>query len=318
MRSSFLLVLATGPLVACAADSKAPPETPVFEVQSSDLTLNPGDEITKCFYFHTTNTERANIYKWVSDMTPGSHHLILFTNFGSQAADGTIDDCNFASDALPVPIYASQIPHEELDFPTDEGHVQLAQSVQPNTAGIIQMHYLNSTDNVLTVHVGLSAYALEVNKPFTRTDLLVAYNDDIAIPPHATGYTVSATCPTDANQIDSLKGARFWQMTTHSHKQTKQVHVRDAGTMVLETDDWEHPTQQRWNAPSFYEFGSGQITWDCVYDNTGANADNTITSGQSAKTNEMCMTGGYYFPIIGALGVNGCFMSNGSCHCPEL
>ena len=105
MRSSLLLVLASAPLVACTSDSAAPPEQPAFEIQSSDITLNPGDEITKCFYFHTPNTDDAVVNKWVSDMTPGSHHMIVFTSLTAsmQPADGTIDDCSGGGGVLGFP-----------------------------------------------------------------------------------------------------------------------------------------------------------------------------------------------------------------------
>lgn len=312
MRTCLALAL----LAACASDPKSA-KPPAFSIQSSDLTLNPGDEITKCFYFHTPNTVKANVNRWVSDMTPGSHHMIMFTNFGTQPDDGTIDDCSFAN-AVPVPVYGTQVEHQELDFPKDDGGVQLAQSIQPNTTGFFQMHYVNSSDSPLTVHVAVEAYALEDQAAFTRTDLFATYNNDIAIPPHATGFSVSATCPTDATQMSDLQGARFWQMSTHSHKQTVHTYIKDAATMVLESDDWQHPVTQEWTAPSFQTFGSGQMTWECVYDNTGTNANNTIVAGQSAVTNEMCMATGYYFPIIGAFGPNGCVFSNGSCNCPAL
>jgi hypothetical protein len=48
------------------------------------------------------------------------------------------------------------------------------------------------------------------------------------------------------------------------------------------------------------------------YNNTGDNAGRTITSGQSAKTHEMCMATGYYSP---ALGPKGCLMNDGECTC---
>lgn len=316
MRSSLWLAVL---LAACGTDAEqdVPVEQAAFQIQSTDLTIQPGEEVTKCFYFHTPNTTQVNVNKWVSDMTPGSHHMIWFTNFGTQPDDGTIDDCSF-DNAFPIPTFVTQTEHSEIDFPTDEAGVQLAQRVLPNTAGFFQMHYLNSTDSVLTVNVQLSAYALPDGKPFTRTDLFFTYNNDIAIPPHATGYTVSATCPSKPDQIAEMQGARFWQMSTHAHKQMMQAHIHDGATMVLESDDWEHPTSKQWTAPDFMTFTSGQLTWDCVYDNTGTNADSTIRAGQSAKTNEMCMAGGYYFPIIGAYGTNGCVMSNGSCDCPAL
>src|SRR4051812_7909189 len=191
MRSLFVLCL-TPLAVACTSPEEGPPpSTLAFTVTSTDLTLQPGEETTKCFYTHTPNTEEVEINKWVSDMTPGSHHMIVFSSLdGMQAPDGTIDDCSGAG--LPLPVYASQIPHEELVFPTDDGFGKpLAQFVELNTALYFQMHYLNTTDDPIQVHVNLSAYSLPVGTEVTRTDLFATYNNDIAIPPGATNYVVS-------------------------------------------------------------------------------------------------------------------------------
>jgi hypothetical protein len=67
--------------------------------------------------------------------------------------------------------------------------------------------------------------------------------------------------------------------------------------------DWEHPGTTTWSAPSFYQFSTNTLTSDCTYDNNNADDPNhlkTITSGQSAVTNEMCMATGYFFPATGA------------------
>lgn len=312
MRASLFVAIA---LSACTSSSPATdPNKPAFEVTSTDLTISPGEETTKCFYFHTPNTEVVAIHKWVSDLTPGSHHMIFYQTLGGTApADGTIDDCSEGgSSSIPLPVYLTQIPHQEADFPDDDGTgIPLAQEIQPNTAGFFQMHYLNTTDQPLTVHVTLQAYALPANKGFTHTDLFVTYNRDISIAPHAVNQVVSATCPTQPSQLVNFQAYTFWSMSTHSHKQTVSDDVKDGATMLVQTNDWEHPTVQQWSAPTFYNFQNG-VTWECTYTNNGTNADNTIVSGPSAATNEMCMMGGYYFPAAGA---RGCFMSNGNCDC---
>jgi len=198
MRSALVLVLFAA-MMGCSSDGgdSPPASTLAFTITSSDFTLQPGQETTKCFYFHTTNTTEVNVAKWVSDMTPGSHHMIAFSSLGSQPADGTIDDCSSAD--IPVPIFGTQVAREELVFPTDDGFRKpLAQTIAPNTAGFLQMHYLNTTDEPLTVHVTLSGYALDPGVEYTKTDMFATYNNDIAIPPHATNFTVSATCPTIA------------------------------------------------------------------------------------------------------------------------
>lgn len=210
------------------------------------------------------------------------------------------DDCDTAD--IPVPFFGTQVPHEELVFPTDDGFGKpLAQTIQANTAGFLQMHYLNTTDEPTTVNVTLSAHALPAGTEFTRTDLYATYNNDIAIPPAATNYKVSATC--------EIFDKKFWQMSSHAHKQAISTTILDGTTPVFTSTDWEHPGSERWVAPTFYQFQATTVTWECVYNNTGDNATRTVRSGQSAQTNEMCMATGYYFP---ATGPRGCIMNDGA------
>jgi hypothetical protein len=312
MRSLVLAFSLSSVLVACGGTSSSDDtgddttnDTPAFTITSKDITLQPGDEKTFCFYFHTPNPDTVAVAKWVSDMSPGSHHMIYFSNFGEQPADGTVDECNLGGGAIPVPVYGSQTPHEEVVFPTDDGQGNpLAQNMAASTAGFFQMHYLNSTDAPLTAHVTLSAFALADGLSYTQTDLFATYNNDIEIPPHATNFTVSATC-------DVVLG-KFWSISTHSHKQSATTAIRDGSEMVFASTDWEHPGSKRFEAPTFYSFASAQLTWECTYNNTGDNADSTVTAGQSARTDEMCMATGYYFP---ATGPKGCIRSGGQCQC---
>jgi hypothetical protein len=117
----------------------------------------------------------------------------------------------------------------------------------------------------------------------------VTYNDDISIPPGATNFVVSASCPVPA-------GVKFWSMSTHSHKQSIETQVMDGSSMIFTSTDWEHPGAQVWAQTPFYTFSATNLTWSCTYDNTGSNAAITVKSGPSAQTNEMCMATGYFFP----------------------
>lgn len=283
-------------------------KTPAFTIESSDITVMPGEEFTKCFYFTTPNTEKVVVHKWESNMTPGSHHMIMFRSIsGNQPADGTVDDCN---GDVAIPIYGTQIAHEEINFPDDDGHGQpLAQELF-QTKGYFQMHYFNSGEEPVVAKVSVSAYALipELAQSvgnYTKTDLVATYNNDIRIEPHAMNKVVTATCPAPGD-------SQIWQMSTHSHKQSMHTEVKDGAAMVFQSDDWEHPGDRRWSAPDFHTFASGEMTWSCTYTNLGENMDRTITAGQSAQTDEMCMMTGYYFP---ASGPRGCFMNNGNCTC---
>ncbi len=304
-RSSFVFVLM---LVGCngSGDDAVVDDTPAFEIASSPITLAPGQEVTKCFYFTTQNLETVAIHKWVSDMTPGSHHMIMFrTLAGTQPPDGTVDEECGGNGAVQVPVYGTQIPHEEVAFPSDDGTGKpLAQNIESQSKGFFQMHYFNSTDQPLTTSVSIKAYALPADKEYTRTDIFATYNNDIVIPPGATNLTVSATC--------GVVDGKFFSMSTHAHKQAIATRIAEAGTTVFTSNDWEHPGNKSFAAPTFYQFSSGQLTWECTYNNTGDNANRTVTAGQSARTDEMCMATGYYFP---AIGPRGCFMDGGECQC---
>ncbi len=316
MRTSALLFASV--VVACggtdpAGDDDGPDESivetePSFTIESSEVTVMPGQEFTKCFYFTTSNTEKAVIAKWVSDMTPGSHHMIMYRSLsGNQPPDGTVDDC---TGDIALPVYGTQIPHQELLFPDDDGFGQpLGQEVF-QIKGHFEMHYFNATEEPVVAKVTVSAYALipEIAASvgnYTTTDLVATYNNDISIPPNAMNHKVIATCP-------AIADVNIWQMSTHSHKQAVATTITDGSTMVFESLDWEKPGERRWSAPEFHTFSSGDMTWECTYTNLGENKDLTIRAGQSAKTDEMCMMTGYYFP---ATGPRGCVMDSGSCSC---
>ena len=308
MRSySFALCLLM--FAACnGSDSDPASEEPAITITSSPITVQPGEEFTKCFYFTTQNLDTIAVTRWVSDMTPGSHHVIMFeTLAGTQAPDGTVDEQCGGGGAVQVPVFGTQVLHDEIAFPADDGNGHpLAQLVESQSKGFFQMHYFNSTDQPITASITLKAYGLppEQSGDFTRTDIFATYNNDIRIAPGETNKVVSATC--------GVVDGKFFQLSTHAHKQAIATRISEGGNTIFTSNDWEHPGNKVFAAPTFYQFSSGQLSWECTYNNTGDNASHTIRAGQSAKTDEMCMATGYYFP---AIGPRGCVMDSGECQC---
>ena len=282
-----------------------------FSVTSTPFTLPHGVETTKCFYFTTSNDTDAIVDRWDSLMTTGSHHMIVFLNpGGNQPADGTIDDnCGIGGGSganQPIWTYASQTAgsQQTQQLPTDDGAGKpLAQVVPAHTKGYIQMHYLNSTDDDMQVHVELKAHALAAGTAYTQTDAYITYQYNIKIGAGATGVTVASSCPVP-------NGAKFWQVSTHAHKQAVHTQVTDGSAMVFQSDDWEHPGVKEF-VPTFFTF-SGKLGYSCTYDNVGDNKDHEVDQGQSAATNEMCMATGYYFP---ATKPQFCVSFGASCQC---
>jgi hypothetical protein len=278
--------------------SDLPPGARGFTITSIDVSIAPGQEITRCFFFRTPNTELFAMKRWSSEMTAGSHHMIMFlTGDTDVGTPGTVSDQDCGgvgnvgpSGGAPSWTYAAQTPTAELALPADDGTGKpLAQEIPPNTAGFIQMHYLNATDAAVNAHVKLVGEAYDTGTVYTKTAPFVTYDGNITIGANEVGHVETTSCSTPP-------GVKFWLMSTHAHKQAVHTEVRDGTTVMVSSEDWEHPTVAEFNASPFFTFASGTLTWSCTYDNTGDNSTHSIKAGPSAATDEMCMASGYYFP----------------------
>jgi hypothetical protein len=278
-------------------DGNITPPARGFQIVSPDITIAAGEEVTYCYYFRTPNTEPMAINKWESAMTPGSHHLIMFTTGTTDKKPvGTIDreNCGFgASTNVPSWTYSAQTATASMALPSDDGTGKpLAMDIPANTAGFVQMHYFNATDKAIQAHVTINAEALAAGAAFTKTAAYVTYNSSIEIPAGVTNHPEEMTCN------GPPAGSKFWLMSTHAHKQAIKTEVIDAGNsnMIMSSADWEHPIAAYFDGAQkpFYALSSGnKLTYRCTYNNPTVNI---IRSGDSAARDEMCMASGYYFP----------------------
>jgi hypothetical protein len=297
MRATFALVLAVT-LGACGSDGSGgddattdpdanPTITHDLELVSPDISIDPGQEVTYCWYFRAKNTKPLAIKHWQSTMTLGSHHLILYTTKDEVMPPGMVStDCGSMANGLAVWSYSAQTPEAELRLPSDDGTGKpLAMEIGANQPGFIQMHYNNRSDQVIKAHVVVTADALPDGAVYTRTAAYVTYNGEINIPAGAIGSVASMSCNVPST-------SKFWVMTTHAHKQATHTAVKDGATIVFESSDWEHPGTKQWDT-AFYTFASGKLTYECTYNNPRTYP---IMDGDSAQYNEMCMASGYFFP----------------------
>lgn len=273
-------------------DGAPPVREPAFRLTSPPIEMPAGLEATYCWYFRAPTNKLIAIDKWKSSMTPGSHHLILYTTPNDRMPPGTITPVNCSANGLASTwTYSAQSPEAEIEMPLDDGEgKRVAMDFNANQAGFIQMHYYNTSDQPLMVSVTVEAYALDEGVPYTKTAAYVTYNNSINIPPNTVGDIEAQTCNVPAT-------SKFWMISTHSHKQAVRTGVRDGmpnnGAMVFQSTDWDHPGAQKWMAKPFHTFSTGKITYECEYNNP---TNRTIRTGDSAQTDEMCMASGYFFP----------------------
>ncbi len=316
MRSSLAFVLVTT-LAGCSSSPGMIPEQPdasppgdagvvapppSFEIVSPTVDVHPGDDLTYCYYFHTPNTSDLAIKKWASHMTAGSHDLIVYFTRTDLQPPPTLSEtkCGLASAGTgPVWIYSAQnvnTPDNEAPLPSDDGNgTPVGQLIKAGQSGFLQMHFLNTTNTVLHAQVELDAYAYDDGVQVTLAAPFFTQNTQIDLPaaaPTPTMGTVSGNC-------DVATDAKFFVMTTYTHKQGVHTFVQDGTTTVFDSTTWEQPGAQRWNASPFFSFASGKLTYQCEYVNPNSYR---IQYGDDVTRQEMCMAMGYYFPATDATG----------------
>jgi len=290
------LVIPAGLLIAMAAcgvettepnpdDGEKPPEDG-FQVVTPDIPIGPGREETWCYYTRLPNTAAVGIKRWESQMTDGSHHMIVYFSDNPLKPDGTKEkDCGIVSRRTIPPTwgYAAQTPHQEFTMPDGVG-IELL----PQQPAMIQMHYLNTSDQEILAHVTLNAHTYAPQETYKKATAYVTFQQSIEIP-RGEEKTFGGTCSVP-------EGAKFFAMSTHSHRFTMRTEVRDGSEptapIVYQSTEWEHPGNLRWGSEPFFTFASGKMTYRCQYKQ---DEYPVVRTGDSAKTDEMCIAIGYYF-----------------------
>jgi hypothetical protein len=294
------LARASTNLVCAPANNGATPSPATgFTITSPEVAIDPGQNITYCYYFRTPNAAPLAIRRFTSSMRGVNRRVVLFTTTNSQgqAMDrlppGTIStiDCSGLPTGQVVPhwVYESDAPSGELTMPDDDGAGRpVAFELPPLSSGFLLMHHRNDTDQVLKGQVTVTAEALD-SAVYTRTDTFTGMTADLVVPPLSTGVVVQDACTLPA-------GARFWALSTFTHQHAVRTDIRDGQDAVFEATDWAHPGVRTWPSPPFFTFASNTLAYACTYDNPFTFP---LRAGTSVQTEEQCMAVGWVVPATG-------------------
>ena len=279
------------PDAAPSADLAPPPAGQGFQLKSPEITLQPGEEQTYCWYTTVPLTAATGVKLWESRMTPGSHHLIVFMTQNAIKPDGTLEpNCGLSGggglNSLPIWSYSAQTEEQQAPMPDGVG-----MAINANQHLYVQMHYLNTSDQDLKVHVTINGWTFPAGTSFMKAQAFVSYNTQIDIP---AGVGMKASATGTCSNVP--KGVNFFALSTHSHRRSVETKVFDGSNQILDSTDWQHPTIKSYltDAPTwkFYQF-QNSLTYTCNYVN---DLNQEVVQGDSAATNEMCMAVGYFFP----------------------
>jgi hypothetical protein len=107
----------------------------------------------------------------------------------------------------------------------------------------------------------------------------------ITVPPGTSTSTKS--CPLPA-------GINLMGVSSHMHTRATAFTAKTAdGTMLYQTDQWADPVPRVFTPPMAIPTKTS-VTWSCTYDNE---TPNTLTFGEFAQTNVMCIFTAQYYPV---------------------
>lgn len=248
-------------------------ETVTLEMDSFDVP--PGGEVYKCQNFANPFGGDADVSAFESHMTPGSHHLLLF--YKDVVSNGPLQDCSGLEFAATP--YSTQLPDDTVAFPPG-----VAAAIPPSLGLRLQSHYLNTTAETVTAHVKVILHLAAPGTVTDRAAVLFIVQPNIHIPPNTTqDVTYDCNIPVDMSVIKTA---------SHMHKHGTKFVSTVAGAPFYSTDTWDEPKPAFFDPPMQLHAGD-PLHFACTFQNNGPD---TLTFGESAQTNEMCILGASFYP----------------------
>lgn len=251
---------------------------PTIELTMAPFTVQPGQEAFMCQNFKNPLGGADIVFnKTESFMTPGSHHLFVMDD-PTVTSDSGLYACSGLT--FKTLVHASQTPQQAMTYPPGIG-VRM-----PGSDGFMLLaHYLNTTSQPLSTQVSVILYLADTANIQQYAASLFANVPFISIPPNSAGKA-QGSCTASYN-INLLYAVSHM----HSHA-THFLAKTSTGTTIYETTQWSEPQPTQF-APPLPVPAFTSIQYECDYQN---NTSSTLTFGESAATNEMCILAGYYYP----------------------
>ena len=210
--------------------------------------------------------------------------LLLFQD---NASNGALTPCSGLTFG-PMP-YETQAPDAEVAFP--QGIASLIKSTQGFQ---VIAHYLNATNSPIMANVQIVMFKAQPGTITQHAGVFFLDNIGSLTPPFG-GIPPMTTKTISASYTTSIP----WNLlfaAGHMHSRTQSLIATYGGTKLYESDSWDQSPLESFASPVQLPAGT-QITWSCTVNN---DTNMTLTFGESAKTNEMCIFTGAYFPVPAA------------------
>jgi hypothetical protein len=247
----------------------------------STFTVAPGQEVFYCQNFANPWGKQVDIKTYELNMGVGSHHMFAF--YASGATNGALAACPSGGLTFGAFTFTAQSPMVTQTYPQSVG------ATLPSGSGFqLMVHYLNTTGSTLTSSVKLTMYIAKAGAVTNHAGVLYLNQGSMTVPATCTTGCQSArtySLPQDVNLL--------WS-GSHMHKYgTNFVTTTSTGVTLFQTTQWAEPPAKVYSPPLHLASGTS-ITWTCTDVNT---TGQTLTFGESAQTNVMCISVSGFYPV---------------------
>ncbi|HVW27346.1 MAG TPA: hypothetical protein VHC69_18405 [Polyangiaceae bacterium] len=254
-------------------------------IQTSTFTVAPGAEVYKCQDFTSPfGGKSVGVVATETDLTQGSHHMFAFVMPNEQLSlFDALSDCPGGGTEFHEYLTTSGSPHTSTTYPAGIGrYFDAGDGLRMN------VHLFNSTDEPVDAFIKLTVKTADPAKLEYRAASIFLNYLGLSVPPGVSTQSASYTLPTDIWMLGAASHMHKWG--THFEAKTGD------GTMLYQTDEWAEPAPARFDPPLALTQGT-VIDWSCTYAN---DSGQTITFGDSAVKNEMCIFPGEFYNEQGA------------------
>ena len=217
-------------------------DTKVFKL--TPWTLQPGEERIQCQYVHADGKERS-ISGFGTDMTAGSHHLVVFRINEANTGGVVIDDHGgqpFPCSQLDIPdgfdglLPGSQVQHTRFNLPDG-----VAMHLAATHGLLFQSHYINATQAPINTDVTWTIRSIDPARVKQPAGMLFYSNFGLSIPPNQKS-TASRTCkaPGDIYLISA---------TGHMHRHATSFDATVNDQPLYHTETWDEPDNAIFPSP---------------------------------------------------------------------
>ncbi len=260
---------------AVASDAPTLPGD-VAMIQTVDIPVPANSEQVMCQNFKNPFGKDVAILESDSTMV-SSHHMFVFHGSSYNADTNSVSDCSGIE--FHDLLHMSQTPEGDIVYPPGVGRVL------SGTDGLrLLVHLLNPGTTALTARVTVKFRTVAPSDVATHAVSLFFNNAILTVPTGVSTQSRTFSIPNDIKVMLAV---------SHMHSRaTAFSATTNTGQVVYQGTNWDEPVPTKYNPAMDVAKGS-IVTWSCTYNNkTGM----TLTFGESANTNEMCILAGVAYP----------------------